>query len=770
MKQSTAWHRTNPGPWRALTCGVLLSAGLLALPAGVHAQASPTGAPSALSATRSPGLERPAALQAEVDFWVRIYAAVSSTGGLVHDDRRLGVVYEQMEFSPGTPAAERRRQVDAARARYATLLRMLAARIAAQPPGMPLDPATLTPDEARVYALWPAGTLAAELTAAAGRIRFQLGQRDRFLEGYIRAGAYESHLREVMERLGLPGEIAALPHVESSFNARAYSKVGAAGMWQFMPSTGRRWLRVDDVVDERRDPYKSTVAAARYLQLNHALLGTWPLALTAYNHGAGGLRRAKQQLGTDDIVRMIREYQGPAFGFASRNFFPCFLAALEVDRNAAKYFGPVRRDTPDDSRVIILPEYVPVNALVRVFEVDRDRLRDLNLPLMPAVWDGRRHVPAGYALRVPADAKPTQEALRELKPSERFAGQVRERSYKVRRGDTAQAIARKFGTSVRGLLANNGLKRAKQVKRGMVLRIPGTIAPPRASGPHMVYVPPTGNVWLAGLPVRGEAAPTVVVAAAQAEAAAGGEPMTGVPIAGGEDRVAAGIAQTLQDMGAEDSVAAAEADVAPEDRVLPGEQPPPLPTGEPEEVSGRELAAAQAAGEASEPVTEAAAEAEGPGLMPGVQAAANADPADYGVSEAGTVTVLGAETLSQLARWLGMEPARLRELNNLRSGGALPLGRRLKVEVAADNREPFERERTAWHRAMQAAYFNRFRIVGTERHRLRAGESLWSLTQRHAVPSWLLQQYNPDLDFAAVKVGMEVILPRVSAVPQAGTR
>ena len=86
---------------------------------------------------------------------------------------------------------------------------------------------------------------------------------------------------------GVPRELVALPHVESSFNPRAYSHVGAAGLWQFMRSTGRRYMRVDDVVDERMDPHKASVAAARLLGFNYRQIDSWPLAITAYNHGAG---------------------------------------------------------------------------------------------------------------------------------------------------------------------------------------------------------------------------------------------------------------------------------------------------------------------------------------------------------------------------------------------------------------------------------------------------------------------------------------------------
>ena len=139
-----------------------------------------------------------------------------------------------------------------------------------------------------------------------------------------------------------------LPHVESSFNPRAYSKVGAAGLWQFMRSTGRRYMRIDGAVDDRLDPFRSTEAAAQLLAYNYRVLGTWPLALTAYNHGTAGMRRAKETLGTDDIVRIVRNYTSRTFGFASRNFYVSFLAALEIDRNPEKYFGSLQKDERSD--------------------------------------------------------------------------------------------------------------------------------------------------------------------------------------------------------------------------------------------------------------------------------------------------------------------------------------------------------------------------------------------------------------------------------------
>src|SRR5207237_2254993 len=127
---------------------------------------------------------------------------------------------------------------------------------------------------------------------------------------------------------GLP----RLPLSESCFNLHAYPKVGAAGIWQFMPATGRHFMRVDNLVDERRDPIASTRAAAQFLDRVHDMLGSWPLAITAYNHGPDGMARAVDEVGSSDIGRIVREYQGRAFGFASRNFYAELLDSLAVDR------------------------------------------------------------------------------------------------------------------------------------------------------------------------------------------------------------------------------------------------------------------------------------------------------------------------------------------------------------------------------------------------------------------------------------------------------
>jgi len=265
---------------------------------------------------------RPAELEHDIAFWRRVYTEVTTRGGFIHDASNLAVVYEVLEFPTDLPPRQRSKRIEDTKKKYVRILERLAQ-----------GAEDLSAEEERVRALWPKNTRRSRFEQAAEEVRFQLGQADRFREGIVRSGAWRDHIAKTFERMGLPRELAALPHVESSFNPYAYSKVGAAGMWQFMRSTGRRFLRIDGVVDERLDPYRSTEAAARFLEQNYIVLGSWPLALTAYNHGPGGMRRAKEQLGTSDIVTIVRKYNSRHVRLRIAQLLCGVSAALEIDAN-----------------------------------------------------------------------------------------------------------------------------------------------------------------------------------------------------------------------------------------------------------------------------------------------------------------------------------------------------------------------------------------------------------------------------------------------------
>lgn len=366
------------------------------------------GSTPARSATSTGSLPRYAELQRDVDFWIRIYTQVPTSRGLLHDPVDLSIVYGEAAIPPGQPGSpERRAAIEAARERWRTALRQAADAVEA-------GTGSSSDDVLRALGVWSAqgATPApAALREAAGRVRFQLGQSDRFRAGLERSGAWRPHIARTLAAAGLPAELIALPHVESSFDPFAGSKVGAAGLWQFMPGTGKLYLRVDAAVDERYDPFRATEGAVQLLASNFRLLGSWPLALTAYNHGAAGMRRARDTMGTDDFAVIARRYRGPAFGFASRNFYPSFLAALTIDQDPERWFPGVIRTPEAEYTEIELPRAAWMIDLQRIVGLPTTQLRQLNPALREAAWRGERPLPAGYRLRLPAQTAWTATTL-----------------------------------------------------------------------------------------------------------------------------------------------------------------------------------------------------------------------------------------------------------------------------------------------------------------------------------------------------------------------
>lgn len=419
---------------------------------------------SALSSTNFP---RPAELQKDVNFWVRIYSRVDTNSGLLHDPWDLSVVYGTVSLPSHASNVERQRIVNQAKARYQSALRQLATG----------KRTGLTADEQTALNAWPKGTSSQRFRQAAEEIRFQLGQSDRFKAGLVRSGQWRDHIRKTLAEHGLPQELDVLPHVESSFNPSVYSRVAAAGMWQFMPGTAKQYMQLNELMDERLDPYVSTDAAARLLKNNYRITGTWPLALTAYNHGAGGISRGAAAMGTKDIATIVRNYRGPSFGFASRNFYVSFLAALEVDRNAGKYFGQVALATPIDYDRVTLQDYIHAAPLAQAMNTDVATLRIYNPSLLEPVWKGEKRIPKGFGLKFPRSGlkQPLAQAIASMPSSQRFAYQQPDVLHRIAKGETLSHVARRYNTSVNELMSLNGLKN-HNIRAGQELRLPGRVA------------------------------------------------------------------------------------------------------------------------------------------------------------------------------------------------------------------------------------------------------------------------------------------------------
>ena len=787
---------------------------------------------TAAAAEASDGFARPPQLEPDILFWTRVYTQVDTRGGMIHDSSYLGVVYEVLRFPKGAGPRAQRRLVKAAKQRYKTILSALAA-------GKRND---LSEDQARVLALWPEDVSNKTLRAATGRLRFQLGQSNKFRAGLARSGIWEAHIREILTDMGLPEQLVALPHVESSFNPKARSRVGAAGMWQFTRATGRRYMRVDRSVDERMDPYLSTVAAAQLLSHNYSATGAWPLAITSYNHGTAGVRRAARKLDTKDITRIVREYKSRRFGFASRNFYVAFLAAVEIHFNPDKYFDVIPRHSAPPTQLVRIPDYVSADTLQRVLGVDRDVLREHNPALQPSIWRGAKYVPRGYELRVPAAAPRDQmlAALSQISEDERYGSQTRDRYYKVRRGNTLAGIANHFEVDIDDLIAVNDLKNRHRIRAGQVLALPlpdGVKVDPAASVPSAGPPPPPqatlvaengqytvrrgDSVWLiarrlgvneevlvslndlgngdrihvgqvlrtepekpqpivvaaAGtggeqLDVSVEAAP--MVAESTAIEAPAVEPDDGAGTAAviaGEDTTEASAEQGIE-IAAADATQVMETSpivgtVRSEVDATAGGVPPetvmeavaePLEDMTPEHVSDGFIARVEQA----EPVSAEEADEIAPALPLTVQPDLSADPSDYSVVGNDSIEVQAAETLGHYADWLELRAWRLRHVNGMRYGQPVVIGQRLSLDFSRVSATDFEQRRIAHHRALQESFFKNHRIAGTGTHVVRRGESLWILARRkYEVPVWLLRQYNPDLDFDAIDVGVTVTVPQL---------
>ncbi|MEK6201353.1 MAG: lytic transglycosylase domain-containing protein, partial [Desulfobulbaceae bacterium] len=186
------------------------------------------------------------------------------------------------------------------------------------------------------------------------------------------------------------------------FNPDACSKVGASGLWQFTRTTGKRYLRIDHTIDERQDPFKASHAAAKFLKRNYSILGSWPLALTAYNYGTSGMMRAKKDKGSYE--KIFQEYQEGYFKFASRNFYPSFLAALRAARTFEQD-PSLRRHTPVPTTTVRLKKQASVNTISRTFKVDIATIKALNPAIKSSAFQGKQQHPRGYQLKLPTTAQ-----------------------------------------------------------------------------------------------------------------------------------------------------------------------------------------------------------------------------------------------------------------------------------------------------------------------------------------------------------------------------
>jgi membrane-bound lytic murein transglycosylase D len=283
-------------------------------------------APNASSETTLP-FPRPAAIQPNVDFWVNVFTKYSNHDFVIMDRDNVQRVYHVFILpGDGRPTAGDIEWANSyLKTKYGDILNRLASGRA------PAD------DEERQIAAMFKGEPLSAYSAAAQNLRVQEGLREDFHDGLLRSRYYTPSMERIFRNAGLPPELVTLAHVESGFHGGSRSSAGAVGIWQFTRDTGKQYMKITRYHDDRLIPERETVAAAKLLRSNYDMLGDWPLAITAYNYGTGGVARAAGIYG-GDYSEMVQHYQGPRFGFAVKNYYAEFLAALQVHRDEEKYF------------------------------------------------------------------------------------------------------------------------------------------------------------------------------------------------------------------------------------------------------------------------------------------------------------------------------------------------------------------------------------------------------------------------------------------------
>ncbi|MFQ5673316.1 MAG: LysM peptidoglycan-binding domain-containing protein [Nitrospinales bacterium] len=669
----------------------------------------------------------PAGLQTRVDFWKKVYSQYTTNHAIVHDINNLSIIYEVVNLSGEVSERAKEKKREQIKSRYKKILRSLARK----KPG-----AKLTAEEGRVARLVKKGYY-----RASRNIRVQIGQKDRFREGLARSGQYISQILKVFKDYGLPQELTVLPHVESSFQLNAYSSAGAAGVWQFTRRTGRRYLKVGYEVDERMDPLLATVAAAKLLKRNFEHLKSWPLAITAYNHGLQGMKRAKRLHGAN-LARIISRYRSRTFGFASQNFYSEFLAALDVVRNYQKYFPGLKINPPLRTASVAFRHYVDVRTVMKYFNMTAEEINSYNYSLRRPVLSGQKRIPKGFIFKAPAEKFPDIERLyAQIPKSLKHHRQISSKWYTVRRGDTLSRIAARFRTRVGTLKRLNRIGRRSRIYVGQVLRLPQS--------------------------KRARRSPVQV---------AGSQPVnvTGLKTVSYRVRRHDNLFKIAQRFRTDQKTLVALNRMKDPDYLYPGQvlQVPKRASSSIRVVKKTDhLVIKSTNGEKSRPARSdvtlkfvnneiiRGSNQNRPAFLP-----VSFTPNMHKDSKVGDITVDLGETLSHYSEWADLTLEELLRINH-RKNGTLKFHEKIKVPFYRVSPAEFETRRQEYHKAIQEDFFSNYRIKKTLVRKIKKGETLWEISNDiYFVPFWLLSYYNPDRDINSLSVGDSVVIPLITKV------
>jgi len=385
-------------------------------------------------------------------FWVDIFATYKRSDYVLHHREHPGIVFkvyydQQIKFK--TKTAKSDLEYNLKKPIYDSLQRISNNQINSKLDNYIFDQLSQINDP----------ILEARKIISEKLVRSQQGIKEKYKSALERANRYLPIIESIfIDEYNLPIELTRLPFVESSFDYEAYSSVGAAGIWQFMPRTAKSYMKVNRLVDERRDVIEATRGAAQYLKSAYQQLGNWGLATTSYNHGVGGVRKRIRQGGSNNIEDLIDK---KVFGFASGNFFPELLAAIYIYDNRGTYFPRLNLEKALSVHEYKLPYSYSLKYILKHTGLDKETIKKYNYGLLSPVWNNSYRIPSGYTLKLPKDRIYSFNMLKIKEPgaAKTIYSANSSNIYRVKKGDSLGKIASRFGTSINNLKKINNLKR-----------------------------------------------------------------------------------------------------------------------------------------------------------------------------------------------------------------------------------------------------------------------------------------------------------------------
>ncbi len=349
----------------------------------------------------------PKGLSDRVFFWSQIYAIYPLSTVLVHDKDDLSIVYRVISasdivYNKKWNSVSRELKFRKKVAEEKDNVKKILKKIASVKGIKYFIPKTK--DEKVIAKIIKSRMSNEESKFAFENVRTQSGQKDSVIKGLTVSSKYLPIIEDIFKENNLPWELTRIPFVESSFEIRAGSKVGAKGIWQIMDNTGKKFMETDASYDERYSPFKASAVAAELFKENYKILGTWPLAITAYNHGPGGLKNASKKLKTKDISKIIAEYDTTRFGFASQNFYSEFLAALYVTVYSDRLFGPIEKEHAMNFSYVTIEKEMDIDSLSKISGLNVSEIHNYNPEFSKKMMSGSLKIKKGSRIKLPPRA------------------------------------------------------------------------------------------------------------------------------------------------------------------------------------------------------------------------------------------------------------------------------------------------------------------------------------------------------------------------------